>query len=65
MSSKSSPGVTSATPGVDALHAGFALAIEGCSQGRGPLAARRWRYPMRKVTTPVPVEGGVAGGAPP
>ena len=21
------------------------------------------RYPMRKVTTPVPVEGGVAGGA--
>ena len=36
-----------------------------CSRSRDSLLRQKAirRYPIRKVTTPVPVEGGVAGGA--
>jgi hypothetical protein len=33
------------------------------TEGRSTLPHQVRRYPIRKVTTPVPVEAGVAGGA--
>ena len=51
MSSNESPGPTLTTPG----------RLLAANDNHWPPGRRR--YPIRKVTTPVPVEGGVAGGA--
>jgi hypothetical protein len=49
--------------GPDAVHAGFALPSKATRSDDKRWRPGHRRYPIRQTTTPVPVDGGVDGGA--